>query len=99
MGCGFISKETKIKTADVNLTGDITKSHLNEPIINYSKILSIKASENVFQDNVKKIESPEKIIKCEKIKIKKKSEKKIKKINQNLNLQNLLLKLKMFPKI
>ena len=79
MGCGFISKETKIKTVNVNLTGDITKSHLNEPIINYSKILSIKASENIFQDNVKKIESPEKIIKCEKIKIKKKSEKKNKK--------------------
>ena len=42
MGCGCISKETKIKTFDINLSVDITKANHNESTIAYLNPLNMK---------------------------------------------------------
>ena len=55
MGCGCISKESKIKTFDIDLNVDVTKVNHNESTIAYLNPLNIKDS------NIKNSNKPKKI--------------------------------------
>ena len=64
MGCGCISKETKIKTFDINLSIDITKANHNESTIAYLNPLNMKETGDIFNiklSNIKNSSKPEKI--------------------------------------
>ena len=64
MGCGCISKESKIKTFDIDLNVDVTKVNHNESTIAYLNPLNIKETGDIFnikESNIKNSNKPKKI--------------------------------------
>ena len=53
MGCGFITNKSQVKINEVDISGEITKSHKNE--LNVTNLLLEKSEDIVIVNDLKKI--------------------------------------------